>query len=917
MSKKKKNDENIRKKVQDYLNGDEPIDYESKDFEEIVAELRTYQKELIESREKFESYIESSPTPIFISDGKGRFTYANNAACRLYGYTSSEITKLGITDLDPDDDALEIFGKMQTKGEIKNIERRVRHRDGQLIDIILDAVKISDDEYVAFSIEITKLKETERALKESEGNFRSLFSNMNEGFAVHKIITDEKNEPVDYLFLDVNPAFEKLTGLLRRDVIGKRVTEIIPGIPDENAGWIKRYGEVAQTGKSIVFEDYSESVGKWFTVSAYSPKPNQFAVTISDITNRKNAEQALRESEKKFRSLFENMNEGFALRKVLRDENGEVNDYIYLDVNPSYEKITGFKREELIGKKFTEITKRNNAKNLKFTKQYIEVATTGKSMVFEDYSETLKKWYLISAYSPLKDRFAVVVTDITERRTANQKIRESEEKLRIINENSTVGIALSDAKGNNVLVNQAFCDMLGYTEEELYRLNFSHFTHPNDYEQEAQLFKEILGGNRDSYKIEKRYVRKNGSFVWVFANIGVVKDERGNITNFVGVIENITERKRVEAALIESQRLGAIGEMSSAIAHDFNNSLQLIFGNLELALMNTDEDDPSRKYLKVIETATADAAARVQMLQRFGGKSQIPVKYDKIDVEEMINDVIMQSRPLWRDSARKEGLYINIQSNIQRGIYTYGNIGELRSVIYNIVKNGTEAMPEGGEITITGGTDDSKVFIRIKDNGRGMDDETQRRVFQPFFSTKGYELGRGMGLSSAYSIINEHKGNIFIAESRLGKGTTVEINLPLYDETTGELPKKTEPEIDRSKNVKILWVDDDRMIRDLANDVIKMLNLEGDVVADGEEAIKQLEKDEYDLVISDIGMPNMNGWELAKHIHERFDSKIRMGLVTGWGDQIDEAKIATHHVDFVITKPISLKQIEKIIFKKD
>ena len=221
-------------------------------------------------------------------------------------------------------------------------------------------------------------------------------------------------------------------------------------------------------------------------------------------------------------------------------------------------------------------------------------------------------------------------------------------------------------------------------------------------------------------------------------------------------------------------------------------------------------------------------------------------------------------------------------------------------------------MPQGGEIRIETWSSGKNIYLKCSDTGIGMDDETKSRVFQPFFSTKGFETGRGMGMVNAYSIIKEHNGKIEILRSEPGKGTEIQIILPASSNN-----EKTENDdvkaVNEKKSVKLLWVDDDPQIREVAKELLEVIGCEGEIVGSGEDALTKLNNGNYDLVITDIGMPNMNGWELADKIRENYGSKIKIAVLTGWGDLIDQKEKESHGVSFVLGKPFTLVQVEKLI----
>lgn len=387
--------------------------------------------------------------------------------------------------------------------------------------------------------------------------------------------------------------------------------------------------------------------------------------------------------------------------------------------------------------------------------------------------------------------------------------------------------------------------------------------------------------------------------------------ETGEISQILIVAENITERKQAEKVLIENQRLSAIGEMASSIAHDFNNTLQSIYGNLELAMQKSDVSESTLKYLKAIKTAASDAAERVQVLQRFGRKKQAKSKFSNLCANTLIDEVIIQARPMWKDQAEKNGLSIKIETEFGKIPKIFGKEGELRSALYNMIKNSIEAMPGGGNIFIKTGKRAKNIFISISDTGIGMDEETKVRLFQPFYSTKGYDIGRGLGMSGVYSIVNEHGGSVCIKRTEPGQGTTMEILFPVSKtEKSKEAIAKV---VDPINSLNILWVEDDEIIRGNVGEILELLGHNGDIAKSGKEALKYLENKNYDIVITDIGMPEMSGWQLSDIINERYKGKINIAVSSGWGLEVDNVKTKKHGVKYVLGKPFNIDQLKKLL----
>jgi CheY-like chemotaxis protein len=314
-----------------------------------------------------------------------------------------------------------------------------------------------------------------------------------------------------------------------------------------------------------------------------------------------------------------------------------------------------------------------------------------------------------------------------------------------------------------------------------------------------------------------------------------------------------------------------------------------------------------------------DTAFRVQLLQRFGGNKIIKNKVSKININKLIDEVILQSRPIWKEEIEKKGLSITIKTQFASLSEISGNDAELRTAFFNIIKNSVEAMPKGGNINIQTTEKEDKFFISISDNGIGMNDQVKARIFQPFYSTKGYELGRGLGMSGVYSIIKEHDGEVYVKNTSQGVGTTIKIVLPVKNEIEENQLHLNENETKEpstqviKKQLNILWVDDNDAIRTNASLMLEMMGHQTHTATSGKQAIQLMQDNQFDVVFTDIGMPEMNGWQLAKYISEQFNQRVTVIIVSGRGAEINEEQIKSHNVLTVISKPFDMNQIESIL----
>ncbi len=384
-----------------------------------------------------------------------------------------------------------------------------------------------------------------------------------------------------------------------------------------------------------------------------------------------------------------------------------------------------------------------------------------------------------------------------------------------------------------------------------------------------------------------------------------------NAQLFSDLKRTLHELRQAQDQIIQTEKLKALGEMASGVAHDFNNVLAVILGNIQLLIHQLDHLKPEdiKEQLKIIEKSAKDGAETIRRIQEFTGKRR-DKEFMTLSLNEIIKEVVIITQPRWKDQAQKRGIQIQLNTELNDIPLIMGNPSELREVLTNIIFNAVDAMPQGGTITISSypQTEDW-VEIRISDTGIGMTEEVKRRVFDPFFTTKGVS-NSGLGMSVSYGIIKRHGGDILI-ESELGKGTTFIIHLPTG---YGEEEQKVEEIIQHEPftSARILVIDDEASVRDI---LTRMLRIKGHHVvtaSNGEEGIEIFKKGNFDLVFTDLGMPKVSGLEVGKAI-KNIDSNIPVAMITGWGMEIEKEKLSENGIDLVISKPFNFDQVIRLV----
>jgi len=358
--------------------------------------------------------------------------------------------------------------------------------------------------------------------------------------------------------------------------------------------------------------------------------------------------------------------------------------------------------------------------------------------------------------------------------------------------------------------------------------------------------------------------------------------------------------------VVQGERLRALGEMAGGVAHDFNNVLAIVVGRAEV-LLNETEDAELQRQLNVIIKVALDAAQTVKRIQEFT-RMRRARPFQPVDLATIISEVVEVTRSRWKDDAQARGLQYEVVAELRPTPIVAGDPAELREALTNIVFNALDAMPEGGRVTLSTDVEGTHVLCRVSDTGIGMAEDVRQRIFDPFFTTKG-ERGTGLGLSVVYGIVTRHNAELDV-QSQLGQGTTFIIKFPPPGETVVEPVAR--PVGKSSRKGRILVIDDEREVGDVLKDALTRDGHQVVYCTDGESGIACVEKEAFDLVITDLGMPGISGWEVAR-IVKQVRPGTPVAMVTGWGDRIDPVDAEGRGVDYVVAKPFKRDGIREMV----
>ncbi len=592
-------------------------------------------------------------------------------------------------------------------------------------------------------------------------------------------------------------------------------------------------------------------------------------------------------------------------------------DGLFIDANRSFTTLTGYAREDVIGKTSLEINLWNNPQDREKLVEGLRKNGIVKNMEapFRLKNGSVRTGLTSASIITINNEPHIlsVTRDIEDMKIIQCTLKENEEKYRLLLEHAIDAIFIAQDE-TIPFSNRRTRELTEYTAEELAAMPFINLVHPEDRAMVLENYQRRLAGEKFESTYTFRVISKTGVERWGQINATLTTWNSRPAT--LNVIRDITIQKKLEEELLQNQKMDAIGTLAGGIAHDFNNLLMGIQGYTSLMLLQAKSDSPHYAHLKGIEKIVATASDLTQQLLGFARKG----KYEIVPSD--LNELVQKSIALF-SRTRKQ---IEISSELLEGLWTADvDPGQIERVLLNLYLNASQAMSDKGKIFVkteniilddtaskTYGTAPGKyVCLTIKDTGSGMDLKTRQRIFEPFFTTQKLGRGTGLGLPSAYGIIKNHDGFITV-ESEIGKGSSFHVFIPASSlqakpvEPKGKAPAK--------ESGVILLVDDEKMILEVSQLMLEKLGFSVLSAANGNDALEiyRREKDRVKLVILDMIMPNLNGYETYKLL-KSINPDIKVLLSSGYSMDEQARKILEEGCSGFIQKPFNLKLLSKKI----
>ena len=656
--------------------------------------------------------------------------------------------------------------------------------------------------------------------------------------------------------------------------------------------------------------------GNWhFMESKVNVMHDELLFISRDVTSQKKAVESIKHAYAELMQIFNTTVEG--VRVIDRDCN-------VLLVNETFARLSGMSEEKMAGRKCYEVMichlcHTPDCPLARIMQGEMRVECDAE-IVRGDGTHVPCALFAQPFRGSGREPIGIVETlrDITERKKSERELKETKEFLERVIENSKDGILIVDDKGCMLSCNNALEQMSGFRKEEMLGNHASMLTI-----KDRAMRKRILEKTGELFEkgfatYEATFKSKDGHYIEAECISSMIKNEEGSYIAGVSIIRDITERKRMEQRLLQSEKLKSLEELAGGVAHNFNNILAAILGRAQLLMMDiqTPQGMPERrktavdlrKSLEVIEEAALDGASTVKRIQDFSRKRGDESSIMTVDLNGIIEQSLEITRGRWKDEAESKDIKITIERDGAALPSVEGTVSELIELFAHLINNAIDAMPRGGTIAIKSCADSKEVTVTIEDTGTGIPPTVRDRIFDPFFTTKGVQ-STGLGLSASYGIVKSHGGTIGV-ESREGEGTTFTVKLPVSGKKGAE--EKRKPALKKHLKVRILVIEDEKEIRELLTDILTMNQFEVDVASNGSEGVTLFKEKKFDLVFTDLGMPGMSGWQVAQEI-KKIDNRTPVALITGWQVKAGAEEMKEKGVDLMINKPFQIDQVLRLV----
>ena len=821
------------------------------------------------------------------TNGIPRFTYVSHGVERVHGLTVAEVLRdanclRGLAV--PESRAALAAAEAASARDLADFEQViwVVNPDGRRRLMYLHSHPRPGEDgrlrWNGIATDITERHQAGEALREAEEKFRQFADNITDVFWM--------TTPALDAILFVSAGYEKIWGRTLDSLRANPHQWEEAILPAERAHVFAAFLAIKDTGREIDVEYHIQRPDgsirfirdRGFPIRNPAGEIIRLAGIAADITDRRQAEENLQAAQARLATALASMSDAV----FISDTSGR-----FVEFNDAFVTFHRFKSREECARTLREypvfLDVYTAAGELADVSQWaVPRALRGETGTNIEYSlhrrDTGERWVGSYSFAPIRNPDGTIIgsvvscRDITAGKQAEAALRQSEENFRAMFETASVGMGQADPNtGQWMRVNRKLCEITGYSAAEMLQLKIIEVTHPEDRARDREAFEQVVRGLVPAYRLEKRYIRKDGGIAWVNVNMTVICDRHGHPVRTMATIEDITERKLLAEQFLQAQKMEAIGQLAGGVAHDFNNILGAILGNAELAAMDLDPGSAAGECVARITNATFRARDLVKQILTFSRRQKAERK--TIALEPVVEECLRFMRTSMPANVK---LSVSLPPGLPAVL---ADATQMQQVIFNLGTNAWHSLEDRpGSVAISledlnldadaanlldGLHPGRHLRLTVSDTGLGMDQATQRRIFEPFFTTKPVGQGTGLGLSVVLGIVKEHGGAIQV-RSQPGQGTTFEIYLPAntgWKEAAQAAPAHLPP----CRNIHVLFLDDEKPMVELARQMFRRLGCRVSGFAHPAEALAAFRQNpaQFDLVFTDFDMPDQSGLAVA------------------------------------------------------
>jgi PAS domain S-box-containing protein len=916
-----------------------------------VSERKRAEAALLESEQRFSRAFGLSPNPMAIASLEDcRYIAVNERLVELLGYSREELIGRTADELNSWGDPAarkQAFDLFKADGSVRDFETNYRTKSGRIRRalISIEVIEVGGEKCLLLSgHDITERKRAENQLAASEERFSKAFkANPNPMW----IFTYKEGQCID-----ANDSALKMIGYSREEVVGRTSREIDAWAqirePLKKALGVRKGGSQSKVEVKLHNKDGQELSVLLAAEIIELREKRCLLISGTDITDRKRAERerdGLLASERLARSRAEHA-WGLTNQLLAREHSARTEvefahhelqtildtmadrvmvvgkDDRLIRANRSFYDQLGLRPEQCEGRQIVDLMHPPESPYSAQSCPLCELRNKGKRGAIEVPPGVVSDYPFFASVDPIVDgsdqtvAFIQVIRDLSDLYQARADADRERISLEATIEQMADGLIVFDRAARVVRANRHAEALFGFTRSEMaedldFGLREDRFF--NEAGQKVPVDQlPVNRALRSQRTVECRgwYHRPNGDRLLMSVTVSPLFDAHDKMVGAIGLFRDVTQHQRQYERDLQADKLRALGQLASGVAHNLNNSLAAVLGYTQLSIPKIDKPEVE-KYLRVVEKSAKDAARMVERIQNFARARANKYEFISLRILDVVRDAIEITKPRWRNDAESRSIKyeVSLNASLESDVLIEGEPSELREVFVNIVLNALDAMPSGGRLDINAVADDKEISLSFVDSGAGMTDEIKQRIFEPFFSTKGV-AGLGMGLSESYRIVERHGGRIDV-ESNLASGTTFHIALPLVfkSETNGrnQLPQ---PSI---ANKSVLVIDDEDFVRNLLSTMFAGWGHTVLTAASADEGLSLLAAHEIDVVFLDLAMPITNGISAAANIKAKWPD-TRVVLMTGYGaDKARELAAVENRVDFALSKPFTMPDLQNAL----